>query len=87
MSLLNNLIKKNSAERMVELEDRSKRTAVRGDFEGSVTGYWVKLERSGIGTVSYNNKHYATNPIGLTSVPAGAVVELSHANGVYFSKF
>ena len=87
MTLLNSLIQTSNAQRMAELEMRAEGYSIRGDFEGSVVGYWVKLEQNGGGTVSYNNKLYLTKPIGFTSLPAGAEVELSHANGVYFSKF
>lgn len=87
MSLLNTLLEANTAERLNELQDRTERVSIRGDFEGSVTGYWVRLEQNGTGTVSYNNKQYATYPIGIMSLPAGAIVELSHADGIYFSKF
>ena len=87
MTLLNSLIQASNAQRIAELEMRAEGYSIRGDFEGSVVGYWVKLEQNGGGTVSYNNKLYLTKPIGFTSLPAGAEVELSHANGVYFSKF
>ena len=68
------------------MEIRAEGATIPGDFEGSVVGYWVRLEQNGGGTVSYN-KQYLTKPIGITSLPAGTEVELSHANGVYFSKF
>ena len=61
--------------------------SIEGDFEGSVTGYWVRLDASGAGIVSYNRKEYTTKPIGFTSLPKGVEVELSHATGVYYSKF
>ena len=57
------------------------------DFKGSVTGYWVRLDESGAGVVSYNNKEYVTKPIGFVSIPSGLEVELSYANGVYYSKY
>lgn len=87
MNLLNTLVEINTAERLEELQDRTERVAIRGDFEGSVNGYWVRLEQNGVGTVSYNNKQYATFPIGIMSLPQGSIVELSHADGIYFSKF
>lgn len=87
MRLLDSLIQTSNAQRLAELELRTEGPSVKGDFEGSVVGYWVRLEQNGGGTVSYNNKEYLTKPIGFTSLPAGAEVELSHANGVYFSKF
>lgn len=87
MNLLNSLISISDSQRLAELEMRQEGYSIRGDFEGSVVGYWVRLEENGGGTVSYNNKHYLTKPIGFTSLPAGTEVELSHANGLYFSKF
>lgn len=87
MSLLNDLIGRSNAERVLQLERREKGSVIEGDFEGSVTGYWVKLSDSGAGVVSYNRKQYVTSPIGFTSLPAGTEVELSHANGIYYSKF
>lgn len=60
---------------------------IKGDFEGSVTGYWIKIGDSGEGVVSYNNKEYITKPIGFISIPKGTEVELSYANGIYYSKF
>lgn len=87
MTLLNDLIDTSNAERMVQLERREKGVIIEGDFEGSVTGSWVTLSSSGAGIVSYNKKKYTTVPIGFVSAPAGTGVELSYANGVYYSKF
>ena len=87
MSLLNSLIDRSNAERMLEMDRRETGGYIEGDFEGSVTGYWVKLDLTGAGIVSYNKKEYVTKPIGFTSLPKGVEVELSHANGVYYSKF
>lgn len=71
----------------MQIERLQKGNVFEGDFEGNVTGYWVKLDQNGAGVVSYNQKNYVTKPIGFTSLPAGTEVELSHANGVYYSKF
>lgn len=76
-----------NAERLIDLERRASNTTIQGDFTGSVTGYWVKLGERGEGIVSYNNKSYTTKPLGFVSIPAGTEVELSFANGVYYSKF
>jgi hypothetical protein len=72
---------------MVELSRLSKNEIIQGDFEGSVTAYWVRLAENGAGVVRYNNKEYVTKPIGFTSIPAGHQVELSHANGIYYSNW
>ena len=87
MAILDNLISISDSERFAELEKRDSGVAIKGDFEGSVTGHWVKLGQNGEGVVSYNNKEYKTKPIGFTSIPKGTEVELGHANGMYYSKF
>lgn len=87
MSLLSSLVQRSMAERIVQLERLEKGVLVEGDFEGSVTGVWVKFAEDGTGVVTYNRKQYYTKPIGFTSLPAGSIVELSHANGIYYSKF
>jgi len=87
MSLLQQLVQISNAERLAALEERQSDTLIPGDFEGSVTGVWVRFAENGGGVVKYNNKEYMTKPIGFASVPPGTEVELSHANGVYFSKF
>ena len=87
MPILNTLLALSNAERLNELERREQGTVIKGDFEGSVTGLWVKLGPSGEGIVAYNGKEYQSKPIGFTSIPKGTEVELSHANGMYYSKF
>jgi len=87
MSLLNQLVQQSNINRMLQIEVLEKGTVIEGDFKGSVTGYWIRLETNGAGIVSYAKKEYVTKPIGFTSLPAGAEVELSHANGIYYSKF
>ena len=87
MDLLDSLLSISTAERLMQIEKREDGTLIQGDFEGNVTGYWVKLDKNGAGIVSYKRKQYVTKPIGFTSLPKGTEVELSHANGVYYSKF
>lgn len=87
MSLSNTLTQISFADRMVELDRRSSDITIAGDFVGSVTGFWVRLGESGEGVVKYNNKEYITSPIGFISIPGGSEVELSYANGIYYSKF
>lgn len=79
--------KANTAERVTELERREEGSRAPGDFEGSVTGYWHKLDQSGVGKVLYKGKKYSVKPIGFLSLPRGTEVELSHANGIYYAKF
>lgn len=85
--LLNSLIEISLANRLNTVERLTNGESVSGDFEGSVTGYWVKLGTRGEGIVNYNNKDYVTKPIGFISIPGGTEVELSFANGIYYSKF
>ena len=85
--MIDGLIALNNANRVFDLEKRSDGTQVKGDFEGSVTAYWIKLGPMGEGIVSYNNKQYTTNPIGFVSIPAGTEVVLSYANGMYYTAF
>jgi hypothetical protein len=87
MELIEQIQQIQQADRVADVERRERQELVQGDFEGSVTGYWVKLREDGAGVVSYNNKKYVTKPIGFTSLPAGQAVELSHANGVYYSSW
>tara|TARA_B100001173_G_scaffold309681_1_gene322589 strand:+ start:4631 stop:4894 length:264 start_codon:yes stop_codon:yes gene_type:complete len=87
MMILDTLINISVANRLVDLEFRASDISIQGDFVGSVTGKWVRLGSRGEGVVSYNNKNYPTKPIGFVSIPAGTEVELSYANGVYYSKF
>ena len=76
------------AKRLAELERREENmNNIQGDFDGNVVGKWVRLDESGAGVVKYNDKEYFTEPLGFTSLPNGTEVELSHANGKYFSKF
>lgn len=77
----------NSTERIVEVERRESGIKVSGDFEGSVTGYWIKLDNSGAGIVEYNGKRYVVKSVGFTSTSRGTEVELSYAQGVYYAKF
>ncbi len=87
MALIDTLTQVSITDRLVELDRRSSDVTISGDFVGSVTGFWVKLGDSGEGIVKYNNKEYLTSPIGFISIPGGAEVELSYANGIYYSKF
>lgn len=87
MELLGELTVISDAERAFDLERLSKRTLVKGDFEGSVTGHWVILDEEGAGVVEFNSKKYHTETIGFVSLPKGTAVELSFADGTYYSKY
>ena len=87
MALLDTLKNTSAVNRIIELEERTSDISIKGDFTGSVTGTWVRLGDNGEGVVRFNNKEYVTKPIGFISIPGGMEVELSYANGVYYSKF
>lgn len=78
----------NVANRINELERRQKvAKGPEGDFEGTVTGYWVKLDQNAGGVVEYNGKKYVTKPLGWTSIKRGTPVKLTSAGGVYYSNW
>ena len=81
------LLALSNANRIEDLDRRERSQVVTGDFEGSVAGSWVRLDETGAGIVSYNNKEYVTKRLGFTSIPAGTAVELSFGNGIYYSKW
>jgi len=87
MDLVNELREISIADRMLDLERRQDGYEIKGDFEGSVTGAWIRLDPSGAGVVNYKSKEYYTKMIGFTSLPRGTLVELSFANGTYISKY
>ena len=88
MSLLTDLMDQSRVNRIVHLERNEENGGqIMGDFEGSVTGYWVRFDETGAGIISYRKKEYVTKPLGITSLRKGSEVELTHANGVYYSKF
>ncbi len=87
MSLIDDLLDENIAARVVEIQRRETKPNVQGNFEGSVTGTWVKLDPYGLGIVSYNQKEYKTRPLGFTSIAAGQSVYLSYAGGIYYSSW
>ena len=87
MSALNSAKDDHMSRRMIEVERRSEGKEIRGDFEGSVKGSWVRLDSGGAGIVSYKGREYRVRSIGFTSLPKGSIVELSYAKGVYFAKF
>jgi hypothetical protein len=87
MNLLSKTLNSAAAERLVELERRLEGSRPSGDFSGSVTGYWIELNNQGVGIVDYQGKRYKTRPVGFISTSKGTEVELTYANGVYYSKF
>ena len=87
MSIFDDIMVNARADRLIELEQRQSGQGIRGDFVGSVTGIWVGLDDSASGLVSYKDRIYKTVRIGRTSIPAGTSVELSFANGTYYSNW
>ena len=84
---IQDLVDINKANRLVELQAIEENDGIPGDFKGSVTGVWVKLDLDGTGVVKYNDKLYKTQVLGIASIPAGSYVEMSHAGGTYYSTF
>lgn len=87
MMLLPKIIEMQQASRVYEMERLLESEGPKGDFEGSVTGYWVRLQEDGTGLVSYRGKEYATKMLGSTSLKPGAEVELTYAKSIYYSKW
>jgi hypothetical protein len=87
MELLESLLEISTANRVAEISSRESGSPIKGDFEGSVTGTWVKLNDYGLGIVAYNQKQYVTRRLGITSIPAGRAVQLTFANGIYYSNW
>lgn len=85
--LLQDTLNTATTARIIELERRAQGSSPLGDFDGSVTGYWVELDQNGVGIVEYKGKRYKTRSIGFISLPRSSEVELTYANGVYYSKF
>jgi hypothetical protein len=81
------LIQVSDANRIDTIQVRESGQLMAGDFEGSVTGIWIKLDESGAGIVAYGDKEYKTKRIGSASIPKGTSVELTFANGIYYSKW
>lgn len=86
LSLIKETLQASETQRLIELEKRYEGSAPRGDFEGSVTGYWVRLDARGVGIVTYRGKEYKTRTIGFMSLSKGTEVELTYAKGIYYSK-
>ena len=87
MALIDSITAISNANRVADLQRLDRKDIIQGDFEGSVTGRWVRLAENGAGIVAYNSKEYVTKPIGFTSIERGHAVELSHAQGIYYSKW
>ena len=78
----------NVANRIADLERRVKASkGPQPDFEGTVTGYWVKIDSNYGGVVEYNGKEYITKALGWTSITPGTPVTLTGANGIYYSNW
>ena len=87
MSIFTSVSETAKAERVIALETRADGLQIKGDFDGSVTGVWQRLDQSGVGVVKYKGKDYKAKPIGFLSVAKGTAVELTYGNGIYFAKF
>ena len=84
---IDTLVAINDTNRLQEVEDRESGNLYRGDFEGTVTGTWLKLDDDGAGVVKYGDKEYITKRTGNPSIPRGTPVELTYARGIYYSNW
>ena len=57
------------------------------DFQGTVTGFWVKIDSNYGGVVEYNGKQYVTKMLGWTTIRPGTPVALTGAGGIYYSSW
>lgn len=74
--------------RVADLERRIESAkGPRPDFEGTVTGYWIKIDQNYGGVVEYNGKQYVTKILGWTSISPGTPVALTGASGIYYSSW
>lgn len=85
---INQLKNINIAIRLNELERRARvNRGPEGDFVGTVTGYWVRLDQNAGGVVEYNGKEYVSKPLGWTTIRPGTPVTLTSAGGIYYSNW
>lgn len=86
--MLNDFLEYHNAGRVIDVEERQSKKSIKGDFEGSVTGTWVgyDFETNG-GIVRYNDKEYLTKVLGIRSIKKGTKVQLSFADGIYYSDY
>ncbi len=75
------------AQRLVAQEAELTGTVYAADFEGTVTGTWVRLDDSGAGVVLYKGKEYTTVRLGITTLFKGSTVQLSYVKGTYYSNW
>ena len=87
MSLLNVVLAQQATNRVVDAERRSAQKSIEGDFEGSVAAEWVRFDDDGGGVVTHEGKEYISVILGDKSIKPGTEVELTHANGVYYTNF
>ena len=86
-SLLQRTQDESASARLMELDHRVDGWEIRGDFQGTVTGKWQGVGPQGEGRVTYKGKTYKTKRAGFSSIPRGYPVELTYANGVYYSSY
>jgi len=87
MAALDTAMQEFNMRRLEETMRRADGAEIKGDFTGSVTGKWLRLDNNGAGVVMYKGREYPVRSIGFTSLPKGATVELTYAKGQYFAKF
>ena len=85
--LLQRLTQTYESNRIATISEQESKPQIQGDFEGSVTGSWKGLDTYGLGKVGFKDKEYKTKPMGFTSITRGQSVQLTFANGVYYSSW
>ena len=69
MRIIDTLQSLQEVNRMFDLERVQKKEYIEGDFEGSVTGTWIRRNQNGSGVVEYNGKNYITPAFGFCCYP------------------
>ena len=85
MALIDEINERAAVERLATIEGRLSGTNPNADFDGSVAGFWVEIDSTGLAVVEYKGKKYKAIRQGSTSLPAGSLVKLTYSNGVYFA--
>ena len=85
-SLLTLVTETASAQRILQLEDREKYAGQpKGDWEGTSTGIWQRINADGTGEVLVNGTPYTVVTKSETSIPKGTNVQVSFSNGQYIA--
>ena len=73
--------------RILDLERLSKNDPVPGDFEGTVTGSYLRKNDDGTVTVMYNSQEYVARPQSKYMAVKDDVVTLTFRAGIYLASW